>query len=506
MSHSAPTLQVRGESAYLLPASPALRGLALIIDLGVAWIAFCVAIIGAKIPPVPHAWMAAALAVGTLALRLLQRYLFGVTFGERVWDLRSGPNGPDGLGDWLRPRLRQCNPLPSNTLSLGTFLTLLSVIFGFWMGYETVLQHPLSQSAPVVEWDAYMPPLSLPGALSGTSPAAPALPREDRWSVMAFYYSLGAWPRTFQGNDVFYSLPYEKGPPIRFTGEVVARWSMPEVRVSFEGPKTPLKRDHSLFSRSEVEQCVTHWLGGSLSGMMDCLDLREAVLERHIDALRLIKPVGWSMKWLRVNNPSLPASEQVQGIYLSAWNRGYGQDRFILVTEKGTQQTFVLSYTISPEGNHAQELFQKAIRSLRVSDDLSPGRAWVDTSLERVRLQDLAPVETSRYRQDYGSFLSFASRIADIQSLLISKITVDPQSYDAYFHLGGTSLLLARYASLQKSLPGVDRDLGRANRISDLISQAKPMVQTAYRYAQDVGPGNKRTALLQGYWFDAQKL
>lgn len=504
MSHAAPSPQVRGESAYLLPASPALRALAVVIDLGVAWIAFCVALISARIPPVPHPWMALALGAWILALRVLQRFFFGLTFGERVWDLRRGPDGP---AEWLRPGLRQCNPLPSDTLSLGTFLTLLSMILGFWMGCETVLQHPLGQTAPVVEWEAFMPPLSLPGSTSDSRSAPdPYQQGEDRWAVMPFYYSMGAWPRTFQGKDVFYTLPYEKGPPIRFTGEVVARWSMPEVRVAFEGPKTPLKRDHSLFSRTEVEQCVTRWFGGSLGGIMDCLDLREAVLERHIDALRLIHPVGWSIKWLRVSNPALSPDEQVQGIYLSAWNGSYGQDRFILVTEKGAQQTFILSYTISPEGNHAQELFQKAIRSLRVSDDLSPGRAWVDTSLERVRLQDLAPVETSFYHQDYPSFLHFASRIADIQSLLISKITVDPESYDAYFHLGGTSLLLARYAATQKKLPSTDLDPARASRILDLLSQAKPLVRTAYRYARDIGPGDRRTALLQSYWFDARKL
>lgn len=506
MNPPAPSLHVRGESVCLLPASPVLRGLALVIDLGVAWIVFCLALIGAKIPPIPHPWMAPALGLGVIGLRVAQRFFLGMTLGERIWDLRPAPGGPEGLMEWLRPHLRQGNPVPSGTLGLGTFLTLLSMILGVWMGYETILQHPLGRSAPVVEWEAYMPPLAVAGPISAAAAFPPIDAGEDRWAVMPFYYSLGAWPRTFEGKEVFYSIPYEKGPPIRFTGEVVARWSMPEVRVAFEGPKTPLRRDHSLFTRSEVRGCVTHWLGGSLGRMLDCLDLREAVLERHIDALRLIHPIGWSIKWLRVDNPALPSSEQVQGIYVSAWNAGYGQDRFVLVTEKGTQQTFILSYTISPEGNHAQELFKKAIRSLRVSDDLGPGRAWVDTRLERVQLRSLAPVETSRRAQDYDDFLGFAARIADIQSLLISKITVDPQSYDAYFHLGGTSLLLARYAARQKSLPATEKDPARAGRILDLLSQAKPMVRNAYRYAEDVGPGDRRTALLQSYWFDARKL
>ncbi len=487
MSHSVPTPQIRGESAYLLPASIPLRAFSVLIDLGLAWLVFCLILVTAKIPPVPHAWMALTLPLGCFALRGFQRYFIGLTFGERVWNLRSG-SGAAGEFDLLHPRLKQCNPLPSTTVGLGTFVTVLSVILGFWVGYEVLLSHPLGQSAITVEWDAFLPPLTAPGTGSAT------IPGEDRWSVTPFYYSLGAWPRTFAGKEVFYTLPYEKGPPVRFAGHVVARWSMPEIRVAFEGPKTPLKRDHSLFSRSEVEACITRFGGRSLASSLDCLDLREAVLERHIDELRTIKPLGWSMKWVRVTNRALRPDEQVQGIYLSAWSEKRAQDRFILVTEKGSQQAFVLSYPVSPDGTHAQELFQKAIRSLRVSDLLGPGIAWVDQELERVHLQDLQKLEGSD---------DFVARLAEIQSLLISRITVDPQAYDTYFHLGGTALLLARYAAKARTQPGFEKNI---ERITEWMSVSKPMVQNAYKYAQDVGARDPRTTQLQSYWFDAQKL
>ena len=269
---------------------------------------------------------------------------------------------------------------------------------------------------------------------------------------------------------------------------------MPDIRVVFEGPKTPVQADQTPYPRSEIEACITRLWSRGLSRIPSCLALREAVLERHIDALRALKPLGWSMQWIRVENRALPEAQQVEGIYLSAWNSRTGQDRFILITARGTQQTFTLSYPVNAEGNRAQDEFQKALRSLRVSDDLNPGRAWVDQGLERIHLSDLDKLAESR---------DVVSQLAEIQALLVSRISVDPKSYDTYFHLGGTALMLARFASERRKQPGADL---LSERLAEWLAVSKPMVQSAYKYAVDVNARDKRTPMLQGYWFEAQKL
>lgn len=90
------------------------------------------------------------------------------------------------------------------------------------------------------------------------------------------------------------------------------------------------------------------------------------------------------------------------------------------------------------------------------------------------------------------------ARLSEIQTLLISKITVDPMSYDSYFHLGGTALILARQIAHTPNL-------ALTSMTEDLGVIAKPLIQTALRYAQDVSPGDSRTAELQGYWVEARK-
>ena len=83
-----------------------------------------------------------------------------------------------------------------------------------------------------------------------------------------------------------------------------------------------------------------------------------------------------------------------------------------------------------------------------------------------------------------------------MQASLLAKISVDPAGFDAYYHLGGTSLILNRHARhVGTNTPGT----------IEVGAIAKPLIASTFRYAQDVGPKDPRTAKLQDFWLESQK-
>jgi hypothetical protein len=311
----------------------------------------------------------------------------------------------------------------------------------------------------------------------------------NRWEILPFFYSLGAWPKVYRERPVFYALPYEKGPPSHFVGHIRARWDAPGAIVDFEGPKTPLGRT----SRETIRQCL---VGSEKS--WSCLKIRELTLQRHLEEIqkKLAGTAGgntalrmkWKLRWFTVRNPALAPAEQAQGIYLSAQDGDQGEERYVLITQDGTHQAISLNLKTSvtegiegAEAKLAKTTFEQAIRSIRASDELTPGRTWINRQLETIQLQKGAEQELSR--------------LAAAQASLISKISVEPKVYEAYFHLGGTALLLQQLA----------RKSGGALAM-ELSSVAKPLLQNTSRYVQDLNPKDPRTQILQGYWLESQKL
>jgi len=450
------------------PSSFARRVGASVIDWAVALCGFFLLHRALGLAPVPRpGWIAA----GTLLLvtvRPLQRLLLGTTLGDAIW----------------RPR----NPEKNSVLerACAVFLTAVSVIASAWSMDLAIFKQPLWARAEVLELDAFLPDMA-----------------SGQWEILPFFYTLGAWPKLYGGRPVFHSLPYEKGPPTRFAGHIAARWEEPQAQVTFEGPKTPdspvatQKGEHT--PRERIRDCL---LGGSKS--LGCLRIREATLLRHFEDMqkRLEGRSGgntalgmkWKLEWFTVKNAALAPEDQAQGIRLSAEDSGAGssthaarrgEERYVLITENGTHQAIWLDYTQpgSAEAGHAIQLFGQAIRSLRASNELGPGRAWIDRRLESVKLDEQTPRSPAE--------------LAEIQALLVAKISVQPAVYDSYYHLGGTAILLdrlARQSGLAGSLEGLE-----------LAAVAKPLVQNTYRFAQDIAPNDPRTTQLQGFWFESQK-
>lgn len=474
-----PTAEVRGLSAFRGRPSWEARTGARLLDT--AWVIAIYALILrlTDASPIPHRTDIFGLLALGLAWFALQYALFGGTVGQWTWRLSRTDSAKKRIR-WLLPNsffkseLLQ-EALPSRTSrSTAVFLTLVTFLACGYTLRETYWKHPLLAQADIWDLKAYVP----------STPEAQA-----SWRIAPYFFALGAWPKSFDGHPILYSLPYAKGPPTQFIPEIVARWEMPEVKLTIEGPKTPDAIDPEV-----LRDCLTsHWERTS------CLRIREASLLRHVQLARgaLGAPKRWKVRWFEVDNPSLPPSDRPRGIFLSAEGRYRSQDRFILITPKGAHQAFVLDRPNGPQGDLARMMFEQAIRSQRVSGELTAGRAWVDRELSATRMDDLLKMEKSDAQ--------FIDKVAEIQSLLLSKISVEPRTFDAYYHLGGTALLLARRASQYNRTPTSQSAVLPGEGSTEWSAVALPMAQSAWRYAKDINPGDPRTAQLEDIWLDTKK-
>jgi hypothetical protein len=450
---------VVGTSAYSREASWSLVALSAWGELMVGGILLLAAIKLLSLGAAPHPLWPLGWALGFAVAWFGQRAAFGVTLGERTLGLRPGAR-------FGRP-LRTTQIDPGAAMSTGLLLLGATAALGLTF-HRVILRHPLWAATEAWELDAYLPDMA-----SGD------------WKILPFFYSLAAWPARFEGRPVLHQLPYEKGPPSRFIGHLIARWDPPQFNVAFEGPKTPIAGN----DRATVRGCLA---SGDLSVL--CLKMREVTLKRHLDEMgRRFHDLRteWKLRWFEVKNAALPPEEQAQGIYVEASREGRqleGEARFIVITRNGTHQAFIFSWECGSRDALAQarKKFEQSIRSLRASDSLVPGRAWIDRELGAVQMERLAA----------GGVM--LEELAPIQALLVAKITLDPAVFEAYFHLAGTSLLMMKAARGAAGGASTERAL-------DVATVARPNIQSALKYAQDVAPAEPRIAQLQGIAIEAKK-
>jgi hypothetical protein len=457
-------IEIRGHSAYNQPATAGVRTLALLLDLLICLALFSLL----DLTPVPDFKLTVAFLAAATLLLLIQLACWKTTLGGLVWklvllDADRRPIRFPRKGAWIAQR----QSLQGSSRASAIFLTLLLGVASLAVLKHRVLDHPLLLAASTRELPAF---------------AITSSPGQADWGIAPFYYSIGAWPKVFNGKPVLFSLPYEKGPPTHFLGHIVARWEMPETKLTLEGPKTP---DADRFIENEMgitRACLTSpWLSPP-GGTLNCLKLREKALGRHIREISQISPKSWKVEWFEVLNPALPETERPRGIFLRGSNDRQTQERFIVINGKGAYQAFILDRPSGEPGELARMMFEQAVRSQRVSTDLAAGRSWVDRKLSTLKLDDLRSLKPSH---------DFVARVAEIHSLLLAKISVEPKTYEAYYHLGGTALMLARH--------------GKEQGNSDWTAVARPLIQSALKYAKDVAPLDRRTTELEGIWQDVKK-
>jgi hypothetical protein len=67
------------------------------------------------------------------------------------------------------------------------------------------------------------------------------------------FCSLGSLPVRYEGEPIFHTLPYKKGPPVQFLDAIVARWKSPSTVAIYEGPKTA----DTKLNRDQIKECLT---------------------------------------------------------------------------------------------------------------------------------------------------------------------------------------------------------------------------------------------------------
>ncbi len=362
--------------------------------------------------PMPHwIWIPSGIAL-FLAVRALRHSLF-------------------------KDRVKRTTPFSLLMAAAGASLIFLG------MTYESFSSHPIFFTAPIHEEAA-----AIPSA------------QERDFSFLPFYYSLGAWPTSFNGKPVFYSLPYEKGPPFRFMGRLTARWDPPETQLTFLGPKTPALPEPI----EKIRHCLSsHYLSEPIS---ECWALRSRMLQPHFQELRSRQLKVQSLEWLRLT-PS-----GAEALCIEAANSQRQQRRCIWITSQGAHQTILLDSKAGAAGEAARAAFAKSLRSLRFSEQLDSSKLWIAEQLRSIRLSDWQKLSTWQQRSE---------ALSKIQAFLIAKASLDPKSYEAFYHLAGTAFLLSKdlikNASPDQSLES-----------NEILASAKSIVIGAGRIAQDIHP------------------
>lgn len=480
-----PQAQVRGYHAYSKTASLRLRFVAGVIDLSIGVSLFSIVLLLTRWSLKPSlVWIPILIAVHGFYV-LIFKLSLGRTLGQFSWQLCRVPPLSESISKWHRGPLLQCETFRTKMILAGSFVTVLSLICAAQSSYEAIFSLPLWMRAEQVN-------LIREDQASDTVATSES---SENSIPLPFFYSFGVWPTTFQGNPIFYRLPYEKGPPTRFLGHITAQWDtteLPAMTLTFEGPKTPLQG----FSRTEIQNCLKN----SIS--WNCLEIRHAVLSRHIDEMtRVMRVHSWKLDLFSVKVRDASPQQYTQGLVLSALGYTSRQDRYIVMTEKGIHQTYILTTPRNENGEAARGLFEKSLRSLQSLDDLGPGNAWMDEQLEETDLLDLQSEEEPEV---------VLNKYAELQALLLAKISVEPQLYETYYHLARLSLDLIQYSSKLLSPPNSETnshpdskttpDSGpEAHRLKEVIASSQGLIESAYRYAQDVNPQEPRNAQIKEF-------
>ncbi len=472
------TIHTRGVGTQQAP-TPATRpplAAALLTDTLVALAAWFTALWIWGLAPFVRLPQLASLALWLAVYFGAQRLTRGLTLGQWAWGLEVS-----------RDRNRLLDLSSGAPLALrpgGILLALFSAAILTLSLWNAALQHPLWADAPRQELEA-------------------SLPTGPDWQVSPYYYALGAWPVRFEGKPVFLDFPYNPGPPQVFAGRVIARWSTPNISLTFEGPKTPPRLAALSNSRTEVRACLT----GQASAL-NCVSIRNDALGRHVEEMSRLgarREIArdWTLRWLTVRQPApIPAVEQPQGFEISACATHACETRFVLISPKGMHQAFILrgeapaNGALSQPGPRreqwlgARATFEKSLQSLRVSDDLNYGRAWIDRQIEGTRLRETLALPDRQ---------AVIQRLAETEAILLSKISVEPSVYESYYFLAQLGLTLGRLAA---------RD-PQASALEDWPSVARPLTMAAARYAKDVAGQNKayekRNAELDAIVVEIQK-
>lgn len=295
-----------------------------------------------------------------------------------------------------------------------------------------------------------------------------SIPEEKKNLTLPFFYTMTSWPKTFLEKPIYYMIPYEKGPPLKFIGRILVYLEKNKGHFSneiiLEGPKTP----PGFLSQKDLRNCFLK------NTSFHCIKARKNSIKRHLKEMNLFPFFPPTLYWFEVENPALDQEEKIQGIYLSGYTKKQTlQDRFIIVNKKGIHQTFILNRKRTTSGLFAFEEIQKIIGSLKNFNDLSFQRNWINQLISKIELSSLEKI------QDKHEFLL---KFSEIQAMLMSKISLEPSHFDSYYHLAG---ICGTYGKNSEYLN------------NDWKLTCSQNLSSAYQFAKDLNPTEPRIILIE---------
>lgn len=449
--------ETRGYRVLNQKASFMIQLAAAITDVSSVFSLFCICLLLTHSEINPRPFWIPCLILSLIIYQIGFRGVFGRTPGQWIWRL-GRPLDPHTQSRKSAPLLQyQTLGLPL-ILSAST-LTLASLLSAAHLGDRTFLSLPFWMKANSVE----LTPKS--------TPEGDAIP---------FFYSLGFWPIQYQDSLIQYRLPYEKGPPEHFIGHVIANWTpgeLPPITLTFEGPKTPVEG----FTRQQILHCMQNPFS------WNCIRVRQRVLARPTqEATHKFeedygeKIESWDVTLFLTRTKNLSPEEKTQGLILTALSPSYRQDRYLVITPKGTLQSFILDTPRNLKGEEARSFFENSISTLSISDDLSSGVAWIN---ERLKTLDLSSLQSKT------ELKKTLQNLVEVQTLLLSKLTIDPKVYDTYFYLAQVSADL-----LRKVTPFISQNEPQSGslHLREISAAAKGLIESSYQYALDINPQEPR--------------
>lgn len=292
------------------------------------------------------------------------------------------------------------------------------------------------------------------------------------WRIQPLYYAVGAWPKSLGGTPVGLAIPYEKGPPELFLGRIELKLKDPEATLIAFGPATPLDAE-----ARETRDCFERGFNTfRFRSSLRCAELKREALKRFRRAGVIPATMsGWDKLEIHTWR-----SDEERGLWIARKAPGPGERPesqtllSLLVTPPGGVQGFALKLrgqASLTESSEWKTLFAQALGSVKSSQDLAHARQLATENLERVQLAGLAASGGAAA----PALAEIESAILNAQSALAAQASVSPRAQDAFFHLAGTSFLLAR-----KGLEGGH---------PEWVARARPLFQSAQKYFEDIRAG-----------------
>ena len=277
------------------------------------------------------------------------------------------------------------------------------------------------------------------------------------WQVLPFGYTLGPWPTQFRNEPIVTKLTYIKGPPKKFLQSMTQLWQPVEIELAILGPKTI----ESGTTQSDWKKCFeAHWTcNHPRSKLLDYLSHK-----RDDGALT-------QATWFDHPEPSGP-----RGVHLMWDHPQYQIDDFVLFTEGGIAQGFELKTVKTDTGVDARNLFYQVLGAMKVKEDLSSSREWIQAKLRSVQLVKIQQMQDQKLR---------LKKLIEIQSWLFSLLSVDPSQVTPFFHLAGVTHLFA--------LDLLKLQTHYYENQESWILYARPNLNALQKFAGDFDEGDSKT-------------